>query len=373
MPAGVLVVDDEEAVAFTLAEILAQEGYEVEQATSVAAALARIERRAFDVALLDLRIGEDSGLSVLAHLKERSPATVAVVLTGFGSLDTAIQALRQGAFDYLLKPCDVEEMKAAIARGLEQRRRAHADAAEAAAAELEQALQRALRARDDFLTIAGHELKTPLSVIIGWAEHLQRQLSRGTTEDAATQLDLMVGRARRMARLVDDFIDVASIQQGALAPRLEPCDLRAVIEVAVRNAREAHANRELRTDLEDAPVPVQADATYLARAVGAVLDNALKFSPGGGPVDVRLTAGDGEARLAVRDQGIGIAAADVARIFDRFHQVDANVLTRRFGGVGIGLYLSRVIVEQHGGRIEAESAGPDQGSTFTIVLPLAAS
>lgn len=371
MPAGVLVVDDEEPVAFTLAAILAQEGYEVEQATSVADALVQLGRRSFDVVLLDLHIGEESGLTVLSHVKERAPETVAVVLTGFGSLDTAVQALRQGASDYLLKPCDVEEMKAAIARGLEQRRDARVQLTEAAAVELEQAMQRALRARDDFLTIAGHELKTPLSVIIGWAEHIQRQLSRGTTADAAAQLDLMVGRARRMARLVDDFIDVASIEHGALALRREPHDLRAMVQVIVQNARAAYPGRDIRTELPDAPISVHADVTYLTRAAGAVLDNALKFSTGGEPVDVRLGVAAGEARLTVRDQGIGIAEEDLARIFERFHQVDANVLTRRFGGVGIGLYLSRVIVEQHGGRIEAESAGLDRGSTFTIVLPLA--
>ena len=121
MAASVLIVEDEELVAFTLSQILADEGYQVEEALSASAALAKIERQRFDVALLDLQIGDDSGLTVLAELKRASPGTVALILTGYGSLETAIQAMRQGAFDYLLKPCDVQELKAAIARGLEQR------------------------------------------------------------------------------------------------------------------------------------------------------------------------------------------------------------------------------------------------------------
>jgi PAS domain S-box-containing protein len=121
LAASVLIVEDEELVAYTLGQILTDEGYQVERAANAAEALARIARQRFDVALLDLQVGDDSGLAVLAQVKKTSPGTVALILTGYGSLKTAIQAMRQGAFDYLLKPCDVEELKAAILRGLEQR------------------------------------------------------------------------------------------------------------------------------------------------------------------------------------------------------------------------------------------------------------
>lgn len=123
MTARVLILEDEEAVALTLSEILADVGYRVEAAATVPDALARIDQTRFDAAVLDLRVGDDSGLDALARLRQRSPDTVALVLTGYGSLETAVLAMREGAFDYLLKPCNVDELKASIARGLEQRRR----------------------------------------------------------------------------------------------------------------------------------------------------------------------------------------------------------------------------------------------------------
>lgn len=373
MAAAVLVVDDEEAVAFTLAAILAQDGYEVEQATSVAQALATVADRRFDVVLLDLRVGGDSGLTVLERLRQLSPDTAVLILTGYGSMDTAIQALRDGASDYLLKPCDVDELKAAIARALAQRRVARVDAdRESAGAELRQALDRALRARDDFLAIASHELKTPLSVVIGWAEYIQRQLARGAAEQAAEKLDVVVGRARHLARLVDDFIDVVRIQQGIFIPTLERLDLRTVVEQAVRDARSAHPDQDVRLTLPAEPVPVQADAGRLRQVFSQLLENAVKFSPGGGPVVVQAGVAEGAARVTVRDHGIGMPADELPHVFERFHQVERDALSRRFGGMGVGLYLSRAVVEAHGGRMQAESAGEGRGSTFTVTLPLMA-
>jgi signal transduction histidine kinase len=116
---------------------------------------------------------------------------------------------------------------------------------------------------------------------------------------------------------------------------------------------------------------VRGDATRLHQALGHLLENAAKFSPGGGEVVVRLTCAAGEARLAICDPGIGIPADEIPHLFERFYQIDNDIMTRRFGGIGVGLYLARALVEAHGGRVWAESAGPQLGSTFTIALPLA--
>jgi len=369
---SVLIVDDEEAVALTLQEILAQEGYEVGAAASEAEAMAKLDQQSFDLALLDLRVGEDSGLSVLSRLKQKSPDTVAVILTGYGSLETAIDAIRQGAFDYLLKPCDVEELKASIARGLEQRRRALADAeARMARTELEQALERAARAREDFLILAGHELKTPLSVVIGWAQHIQRQLAQGSSEQAIDQLEIVVGQARRLAQLVEAFSDMVRLQQGELSLALEEVDLARLAERALVSAQGMYPHHQFHLNPPASPVRVRADPVRMGQVIAHLLENAAKFSPGGGDVVVGVSANRREARLTVTDRGVGLAPEEFTQIFERFYQTEQNVLSRRFGGLGMGLYLCRALAEAHGGRIWVESDGEGHGCRFSLALPLA--
>jgi signal transduction histidine kinase len=376
VPASVLIVEDEEAVAFTLREILAQEGYAVQDVHTTAEALAKLDHERFDVAVLDLRVGEDSGLTVLARLREVSPATIALILTGYGSLETAIEAMRNGAFDYLLKPCDVQELKAAIARGLEQRQVAGppvdgSASADTARVELEAALARAARARDAFLTVAGHELKTPLSSVIGWAQYVQRQLARGAADEAVEKLDVVVDQARRLARLVEAFLEVVRIQHGAVSMASDRLDLRQLLDRATREATRLAPRHEVRLEVPDQPVVVLGDATRLGQAVAYLLENSVKFSPQGGRVTVNISVAADEARIAIQDEGIGISADEIPQLFERFHQIDNDVMTRRFGGIGVGLYLCRALVEAHGGRVWAESPGTQQGSTFTIALPLA--
>jgi two-component system OmpR family sensor kinase len=312
---------------------------------------------------------------VLSRLRETSPHTVALILTGYGSLETAIEAMRNGAFDYLLKPCDVQELKAAITRGLDQRRAQMQpdgpDDAAAARAELDAALESAARARDAFLTVAGHELKTPLSSVIGWAQYVQRQLARGEADEAVEKLDVVVDQARRLARLVEAFLEVVRIQHGAVPMAAEDVDLRQIAERTTRDVRKLHPRHELLLKLPDNAVLARGDPARLTQALSYLLENATKFSPQGGTVAVSVSAADGEGRLAVQDFGIGIPPEELARVFDRYYQIDNDIMTRRFGGIGVGLYLCRALVDAQGGRVWAESPGPQQGSTFTIALPLA--
>jgi signal transduction histidine kinase len=366
--ARMLIVDDEEAIAFTLGEILSAEGHEVATATSAAQALALIEGRPFDLVLLDLRLGEESGLSLLSRLHRVAPATVVLILTGYGSMQSAIDAMRHGAFDYLLKPCNVDELKDAVARGLaHHRRRELAATIEAAQADLE----RVLRARDDFLAVAAHELRTPLAAVIGWAQHIQRELRRGGGEGAAEQLEVVIRQARRLARLVNNLIDIGNIQQGTLRLYLQGEDLGALVEQAVGEARGLYPDHTFRLTPLTAPPRVRANADALRQVLFNVFENATKFSPEGGEVEVRVQTTAGAARIIVRDHGVGIAPEDLPHVFDYYRSGVRNTASRPFGGLGVGLYLSRALVEAQGGHIAVENAGAMQGTVVSITLPLA--
>ncbi len=238
---------------------------------------------------------------------------------------------------------------------------AHRLVAETAARE---AAQAAVAARDEFLAVAGHELRTPLTALLFHAESLAR--AAATLPPATAARAAKVSRsARRIARLVDELLDVTRISVGRLSLEPEPVDLAEVArEVVVRNAEPAAlAGSPLRLH---APRPVRGlwDPGRVEQILEALVANALKYGRGQ-PIDVAVEAGGDAARLVVRDRGIGIAPEDQARIFERFERATS---VRHYGGLGLGLWIVRQVVEAHGGRIRVESS-PGAGATFVVELP----
>ncbi len=228
------------------------------------------------------------------------------------------------------------------------------------------AAQEAVAARDDFLAVAGHELRTPLTALLFHADTLAR--AGALPPEVAARAAKVARSARRIARLVDELLDVTRISVGRLSLEREPVDLAELArEVVVRNAEPAAlAGSPLKLD---APRPVHGtwDPGRIEQVADALVANALKYGRGR-PIEIRVDADGSVARLAVRDHGIGIAAEDHARIFERFERA-ASV--RHYGGLGLGLWIVRQVVEAHGGRITVASV-PGQGSTFTVELPIAA-
>ncbi|MBI1868382.1 MAG: response regulator [Methylocystis sp.] len=236
------------------------------------------------------------------------------------------------------------------------------------------ALAEANRRKDEFLAVLAHELRNPLVPIRNLVATLQRLplLDNPTVSAACKLVDRQVDH---LVHLVDDLLDVARINRGGLTVRKERCDL---VEI-VRQVAEAHRSvleqdhgLTLTLDLPDQPMWAPGDRTRLIQVVGNLLHNARKFTPAGGTVEVSLAARSGQATLTVRDTGIGIAPELLPHIFEPFRQL-AQALDRSDGGLGLGLTLVRHIVDQHGGVVEAESAGPGQGAAFTVRIPLDAS
>jgi PAS domain S-box-containing protein len=226
------------------------------------------------------------------------------------------------------------------------------------------AAQEAVAVRDEFLAVAGHELRTPLTALLFHADTLARAAT--LPPEAAARAVKVARSARRIARLVDELLDVTRISVGRLSLEREPMDLSELArEVVVRNAEPAaHAGSPLKLD---APRPVHGvwDPGRVEQIADALVANALKYGAGK-PIEIRVDADDGLARLTVRDHGIGIAAEDQARIFERFERA---VSARHYGGLGLGLWIVRQVAEAHGGRIAVASV-PGEGSTFTVELPM---
>jgi two-component system sensor histidine kinase/response regulator len=406
-----LVVDDEESVAVTMGAILEMDGYDVTTSFSGADALIILSRHTFDLVLTDLRLGDMDGLSIVSEVCNANPETVTIILTGYASLESAIKALREGAYDYLIKPCDVDELRAVVARGIE--RRQLGIQLKGRLADLEQAnatiqdLNRDLQARVDqatarlqaqvqeleeldklksrFLSMASHELKTPLTSISGLAQVLLRRMKRrlevGRPDELAwaeeqrghvDRLELLNSQTARLGRLVDELLDVSRIESGKLEFHWAPVDLSQLLTEVAARMQMSSADHRIQVDVGDEPLaPVEADRDHLEQVLDNLVSNAIKFSPSGSTIDVRLRDQADVVHISIHDSGIGIPPDQLEAVFGLFYQADDPVL-RRTGGMGLGLYISREIITRHGGRIWAESE-PGHGSTFVVALPKSSS
>jgi len=223
--------------------------------------------------------------------------------------------------------------------------------------------------RDEFLAMLGHELRNPLAAILVCGDVLET-VPPGA-EQARQCQRMVAGQARQIKRLLDDLLDFSRINRRKLGLEREPTDLHRVLEdVIVQVEAEIQARQqELDLDLSEPPVPVLADPMRLRQVFANLLVNANRYSPQGVCIRLRLTAGDGLARVTVSDNGAGLSEGALARIFDPFYQAAAGRNGSR-GGLGIGLTLARSLVEMHAGTITAHSAGPGEGSEFVVTLPL---
>jgi signal transduction histidine kinase/PAS domain-containing protein len=234
-----------------------------------------------------------------------------------------------------------------------------------------QEAERANALKDEFLATLSHELRTPLAAILGWAHILRRKLAPELAE-LHKGVEVIERSARAQAQLIDDLLDMSRVTSGKLRLELEPVAPIAFVEPAIEALRPAADAGGVRIQamLDAAAGPVTGDAARLQQVVWNLVANAIKFTPRGGTVQVLLRRAEAHAEITVRDTGIGIEPAFLPHIFDRFRQADGST-TRRYGGLGLGLSIVRHLVELHGGRVRAHSAGEGTGATFVVELPLA--
>jgi len=225
------------------------------------------------------------------------------------------------------------------------------------------------RLKDEFLATVSHELRTPLNAILGWSNMIQTGKANDETKIRANEIIYL--NAKSQAALIEDLLDVSSIITGKMKLEPHPVKFALVVESAIDTIRSAADAKsiELETNIECEPCIIGGDAQRLQQVVWNLISNAVKFTPEGGKIAVKLENGNSRARLTIKDSGKGIEAEFLPYIFERFRQEDASS-TRRHGGLGLGLAIVRHLVELHGGTISAMSAGENLGSTFTIELPL---
>ena len=230
-------------------------------------------------------------------------------------------------------------------------------------------LEAALRLKDEFLAVMSHELRTPLNAILGWSQIVNRP----DVEPATLRrgLDVIQRNAQLQLQVIDDLLDMSRIITGKMVLRMATVGLHEVLSQAVETVRPGLTAKGIELDLRmDADAQyVTADPNRLQQILWNLLSNALKFTPSGGRIELRLERIGAHAQITISDNGLGIAPAYLPHVFDRFSQADTGT-TRTYGGLGVGLAVTRHLVEAHGGTIVATSAGEGLGASFTLQLPV---
>jgi len=374
---AILVIDDDPGVCSVLAEYLADEGYRVRAESSGAGGLAAFRRVIYDLVLTDLRMPGVDGLEVVQRVKESSPHTEVVVITGYATIQDGVDAMRHGAYDFLLKPVKIPQLDAVLNRCCEwiRHRRSHAELAEVNLQLLE-----LNRMKQRFLAVTDHELRTPVTVLDGMLQLLVRQ-SGGLPEAFCDRLMSLRQVSQRLATLVGDIHDVVRSRDSGLDVHPDDTTVGVLARGITLDFEMVRFSRALELVLHSgfaADHALRADAHRLRQAVTELIQNAVKATPDGGRIEVTLSTVPRALGpclcVAVADTGAGIPAAERQRIFDACYGLGHELRhhTSKFeyqgGGLGLGLSIALEIARAHGGGLEVESE-PGRGSTFTLWIP----
>jgi signal transduction histidine kinase len=356
----ILNVDDTEAARYAKTRILARAGFRVIEASSGNEALSRARQEKPDLVLLDVKLPDINGFEVCKQLKaDLHTQTILILQTSASYIASAdkIRALEGGADNYLFEPIEPEELIANVNALLRL-------------GKVERELREVDRRKDIFLATLAHELRNPLAPILTAAE-LLCVLDPDVPEPQEHARQIILRQTNYMIRLVDDLLDVSRITNGKILLRTELVELHAFVNAAVETAASIIKERghTLVVQLPNFDVWVNGDRVRLVQIIGNLLNNAAKFTPQGGSIELSAVQADDRVHIKVHDNGIGLSESDTS-IFDLFVQA-GHAPDHAKDGLGIGLPLVKGLVELHGGTIRATSPGEGKGSSFEVSLPVA--
>lgn len=360
--ATILVIDDEESMRDSCSQILEKEGFCAKTAEDGSLGLQKIEDIKPDLVLIDLKMPGISGMEVLEKLREADPNIIPVVITGYATVESAVEAMKKGAYDFLPKPFTPEELRIIIRRGLERRK---------LILETEFLRREKKLMEENFITMVSHQLRSPLATIQQYFEVILAGMA-GKVEEKQKKMILRArDRTESLLNLIDDWLNMARINRGLIVDRFKPVALDELLKKLVEFMKPLA--RENKVSLEFASIYknkfVQGDEETLEQVFSNIIGNALKYNRPKGSVKVTIKEEEDFIATEIQDSGIGIAKEHLPFIFDQFYRVDRKV-DQKTKGTGLGLSIAKKIVDAHKGSIQV-SSDLGKGSTFTVLLPKA--
>jgi signal transduction histidine kinase len=355
----ILVIDDEEIVLDSCIQILAGGDFEIRTAENGTLGLALLNEFHPDLIFVDLKMPGISGFEVLEKIQEIDPTIVTIVITGFATISSAVEAMQKGAFDFLPKPFTPDELRLITRRGLEKRKLV----LETLALRREKELL-----REHFAAIVSHELKSPLVAVQQYMFGLSSELSDQLTEDQLRRFERIQTRIGDLMKLIHTWLRAITVDIESIRENFEPTSIPGVISKAVESV-EPHAIRKdiaIHITIQDDIYQIIGDEGTLVEAVVNIVGNAVKYSPAGSHIEITAKNGDNLVVINITDDGIGISSDDLPFIFEDFYTSRSNQQIEK--GSGVGLALTKRIVEAHDGSVSVESE-LGKGSTFEISIP----
>lgn len=356
----ILVIDDEEVVLDSCTDVLSSSACQVLTAGNGAEGLKRLEEARPDLIFVDLKMPGLSGLEVLERIRAKHPLMVVIVITGYATVSSAVEAMKKGAFDFLPKPFTPEELRLIAKRGLEHNRLVQQTIALRREKEM---------LRENFAAIVSHELKSPLGALQQNLFALSAELEDKLSEEQKQRFERLSVRLEDLVKLIHSWLRILSVDISKLKETFQPVALPVVVSKAVETVQ-PHATRkaiEIQPTLAEPLPTIHGDEGSLVEVMVNLLGNAVKYSHPESKVAVRVQAQGAEVLLAVSDTGVGITTEDMTHLFQDFGRGQKQ--PEGVSGAGLGLAISHRIIEVHGGSIGVESE-LGKGSTFTIRLPV---
>lgn len=371
----ILVVDQEKKNRDLLWQVFTRFGdLAVELAEDGEEALQKIEKKHFDLALIDMKMPQMDGFQLVDEMTRRKPDIVTVLMSDNATVDSALEAMRRGASDFLTKPLNLPEMMVRLNKVLEEKQRVKrlGDFI----GQLEESVQE-LRKLDEikseFVSVASHELRTPLAAIKNAVQLILTGKTGAINENQVKFLSMAERNINRLMNILNDLLSLSRIESGKMTMNFEELDLRGLIEFIHSSFKPQTDGKSIHLRMELPPeVPaIYGDREKVEQILTNLVGNALKFTPEGGAILISAKPEDGNGSrmaISVKDTGAGIPSDQLDKIFEKFHQVEGS-LQRSVGGTGLGLAITKGLVEAHQGRIFVESE-VGKGSVFTFTLPI---
>jgi len=360
--AVILVIDDEEAIRDSCSQVLAKAGYRTQTAPNGNIGLEKIVEAKPDLVLVDLKMPGISGMDVLEKIAETDASIVSVVITGYATVESAVQAMKRNAYDFLPKPFTPDQLRIVVKRGLERRR---------LVIEAERLRREKQMMRENFVTLVSHQLRSPLASVRQYFGVIREGFAGDVTDKQKQIIEKANKYIDDLMQLINDWLDMSRIDSGRMTEKFEPVALEPVLsgilELTKPLADAGKVSLELNT--QNSMLKVHGDRESLKQAFANLVSNAIRYNRQGGTVAIRMKEQGNELAVEISDTGIGISQENLPFIFDEFFRVKSGE-TQHVTGSGLGLPIAKRIIETHNGHIQVQSE-LGKGTTFTILLPKA--
>lgn len=356
----ILVIDDEESMRDSCSQIIVKEGFRADAAEDGMIGFAKVQELHPDIVLIDLKMPGQSGFEVLEKVKEFDPNIISIVITGYATVESAVEAMKKGAYDFLPKPFSPDQLRIIVKRGLERRR---------LTLETESLRREKKLMEENFITMVSHQLRSPLGTIAQYFEAILGGMVGEVKPKQKEMLSKARNRLGKLMELINDWLDLARMNRGQIVDRFSRLSLKKVltniVEFMVPSAQEENITLELLPYSGDDAV--DGDEETLAQVFSNLLANAIKYNKPGGGIRVFLEDKEDSIAVSIEDTGMGIPEENLPFVFDQFFRVKREG-EKKSKGTGLGLSIAKKITEAHGGTIQVASE-EGKGSTFTVFLP----